>query len=322
MFLNYGGVKILFRDKEIILKLVLLKIYKYSRLLILIFLMGLITTINDEKENQVFDISSNKKSNEIKWIEPKEFSCIDDWLVESSRYEYLQSLDSDTNNNLNIEKFLRFLEDSALNIKICPKSKLKPAKSRRQRNRRRRETATPDSESFKFEWDNNEFFKALRKHSYLAKKWLKAWRFNLEQAKFNSDYHKIYYFKDIIWRFEKLRKIFDDNAIIETLTNKNKNDISKQIDLHGLRRKEALTVLKTILKELATDESRMTENKEYVVITGKGKHSKNGPVLRPAIENYLKEMQIPYKELNHHGGFVLKLLNYKHLIIIYILLSF
>ena len=266
--------------------------------------IGCINDINDVL------IITPKLEQEIKWIEVNEFNNIDDWLVESNRNEYLQSLHSIKNSKLNIEKFLSFLEDAALNIKYWNKSKWKPAKSRRQRNRRYRETSTPDNESFKFDWENSDFFKSLRKHSWLSKKCLKTWRYLLEQSKNNSDKEMIEHYLDITKRFEKLRKIFDDYAIIETLNNKNKNDISRKIDLHGLRKREALIVLKAILKEIELDESRMGKSKEYIVITGKGKHSKNGPVLKPAIESYLKDMKIPYKELNHNGGFILNLTNY------------
>ncbi len=59
--------------------------------------------------------------------------------------------------------------------------------------------------------------------------------------------------------------------------------LDRQLDLHGLNRDEALDALVPFLRS-----ARQAGNKAVLVITGKGKHSSDGPVLNQVIGAWLR----------------------------------
>ncbi len=60
--------------------------------------------------------------------------------------------------------------------------------------------------------------------------------------------------------------------------------VEYQLDLHGLRREEALTALPAFLRS-----ARNKGQKAVLVITGKGNHSADEPVLQQAVASWLRE---------------------------------
>jgi DNA-nicking Smr family endonuclease len=150
---------------------------------------------------------------------------------------------------------------------------------------------------------HDKFFKNVRKQIFLAKKLAKQCNYCCEEARNQHDSKQFKYYFDLKHRFEVLCKKFEENAIFETLILKNKHDMSKKLDLHGLKRREALKVLKMLIEELQSKRKQMP--KIYTIITGRGNHSKDGPVLRPAVENFLREFGVKYEEINAQGGFKL-----------------
>jgi DNA-nicking Smr family endonuclease len=60
--------------------------------------------------------------------------------------------------------------------------------------------------------------------------------------------------------------------------------VEYQLDLHGLRREEALTALPAFLRS-----ARKKGQKAVLVITGKGNHSAEEPVLQQAVASWLRE---------------------------------
>ena len=87
------------------------------------------------------------------------------------------------------------------------------------------------------------------------------------------------------------------------------------IDLHGLTKVEAIRVTRTRLTmtldglKAGNINPNSGNGKDHIfkVITGAGKHSMKGAVLKPAIHNMLKDMNYEhYAELNN-GVFLVRL---------------
>lgn len=60
--------------------------------------------------------------------------------------------------------------------------------------------------------------------------------------------------------------------------------VDYQLDLHGLKREEALDALKNFLNS-----ARLKEQKAVLIITGKGNHSPEEPVLQQAVAGWLRD---------------------------------
>ncbi|BFZ15252.1 hypothetical protein BsWGS_18291 [Bradybaena similaris] len=75
-----------------------------------------------------------------------------------------------------------------------------------------------------------------------------------------------------------------------------------KLDLHNYTLKEAIKIFKTFLRSSISDyqNSNYIRNKRFcLVITGRGKHSTDGvPVIKPAVENYLKTHNYTYNWSN------------------------
>lgn len=78
------------------------------------------------------------------------------------------------------------------------------------------------------------------------------------------------------------------NIIIEA-NNRGRGRPWDQIDLHSLLRNEAEDYVKDILKQFRTD-PKISDHDYLTLIVGKGIHSRNGPVLKPAIQNLCKRL--------------------------------
>ena len=66
------------------------------------------------------------------------------------------------------------------------------------------------------------------------------------------------------------------------------------IDLHGLTKKEAMESCDRFLRE--------NSGQRVEIIVGKGIHSPQGPVLKPAVKEMLKEREILHGELKRNPG--------------------
>ena len=81
------------------------------------------------------------------------------------------------------------------------------------------------------------------------------------------------------------------NQGINTFYNNNRyNNNSKQIDLHGLTVQESKYIVESILQKLRN--KKIEDNLKFItltIITGKGSHSEEGPVLFPELLYWLKE---------------------------------
>lgn len=81
------------------------------------------------------------------------------------------------------------------------------------------------------------------------------------------------------------------------------------IDLHGLTRDDAISTVANFLNAQRSSSSvKQESNSSYspvpaVIITGSGKHSHSGPVLRTAIEKYLQKREMNYVINKGKGSF-------------------
>lgn len=75
-----------------------------------------------------------------------------------------------------------------------------------------------------------------------------------------------------------------------------------KIDLHGFRLEEAKDIINDFIDFWIKNKDE--QKKKLTIITGKGIHSKNGPVIRPYFINRMKERKIKcYRERLLHGEY-------------------
>jgi DNA-nicking Smr family endonuclease len=85
--------------------------------------------------------------------------------------------------------------------------------------------------------------------------------------------------------FEHMNRKFEHGTNIETM------------DMHGLRVDEALQQLDSFLLRLTeADEMSKAKSNRLNVITGLGKHSKNGAKIKPAVVQYFKDNDYKFRE--------------------------
>jgi len=95
----------------------------------------------------------------------------------------------------------------------------------------------------------------------------------------------------------------------------NENSVSVMIDLHGLTKVEAIRVTKSRLQitrdglRSGTINPNSGNGKDHIfkVITGAGKHSSRGAVLKPAINIMLKDMNYEHYSDLKQGVFLVRL---------------
>eukprot|EP00918_Siedleckia_nematoides_P098686 GHVU01215822.1.p2 GENE.GHVU01215822.1~~GHVU01215822.1.p2 ORF type:complete len:139 (-),score=35.81 GHVU01215822.1:1417-1833(-) len=82
-------------------------------------------------------------------------------------------------------------------------------------------------------------------------------------------------------------------AIFNHRNPPNAADAGGKIDLHGLRVEEAITILKERLEMIRKQQQQL---KEVEVIAGAGHHSEGAALLRPKVNETLREMKMPFNE--------------------------
>ena len=113
----------------------------------------------------------------------------------------------------------------------------------------------------------------------------------------------------------RLQQIRSNTSEYVFSTRNNESSVSVMIDLHGLTKVEAIRVTKSRL-QITLDGLRSGSinpnsgnGKDHIfkVITGAGKHSSRGAVLKPAIYTMLKEMNYEHYADLVNGVFLVRL---------------
>ena len=94
-------------------------------------------------------------------------------------------------------------------------------------------------------------------------------------------------------------------VINQTIKKHNKPEkLKNMIDLHSLTKQEAMKVFTRWLNGVKTNlENQNNYRIRVKVITGKGNNSSKGPVIKPAIEDYLEQNDYDYEECSAGGAF-------------------
>ena len=109
-----------------------------------------------------------------------------------------------------------------------------------------------------------------------------------------------------VWLLWKLRKSGspedqDRNEDAEPYVTGPTRVSEDTLDIHFLSELRALAEVEDFLKEREEvyKSSKFNPEKRYVrIITGQGKHSRNGPVLKPAVEKYLWQKSFKFELIN------------------------
>ncbi|CAI2368303.1 unnamed protein product [Moneuplotes crassus] len=150
------------------------------------------------------------------------------------------------------------------------------------------------------------FFKDSRKEIFKIQRYINHSTQLINESKEKQEWEMCNYYEGVKKVFLDIHNKVEAEAIKQTLEQKNKNGIKNCIDLHGLKKNEALKVLTIVISNLCNSKQKNSQI-EYTVITGRGNHSKDGPVLKPAVEQFLKDCRIPYREISSKGGYTFQI---------------
>ena len=105
-----------------------------------------------------------------------------------------------------------------------------------------------------------------------------------------------------------------DKVIIKTMQKFNTpHRLKNTIDLHSLTKPEAMKAFTRWLNSVKADlENKHKYRIRVQVITGKGNNSINGPVLKPAIEDYLDDNDYDYEACPGGGAFTFWVVNHNY----------
>lgn len=160
------------------------------------------------------------------------------------------------------------------------------------------------------DYEDDKFFKEIREEPDIIKQYLKEAKKNLRKAEKSGNEEEIAFYNSKIEEYMKSFEAGQDKVIMLTYERYNKpEEASRRLDLHGLKKKEALRLLEKILairiqqinEKFGDKESR--EPFEFNIVTGRGNHSGRA-VLKPAVKNYLLEHGYKYAEFSNGAGYV------------------
>ena len=130
-----------------------------------------------------------------------------------------------------------------------------------------------------------------------------------KQAKKNRNVDEYKECQMIRAQYEQKKSEEQLKAIVRTVAEQNRGkDPDQVIDLHGLKGREALTVIQHQLDIIENKliEGEIEPNTEgghvYCIVTGKGIHGKRS-VLKTMAERYLLKEGFTYTELKNKAGF-------------------
>jgi hypothetical protein len=203
----------------------------------------------------------------------------------------------------------RAIRAEAKKIKALEREKRKAEKAAKKVERGEAREAKKVARSEK-DYEDDKFFKEIREEPDIIKQYLKEAKKNLRKAEKSGNEEEIVFYTSKIEEYKKSFEEGQDKVIMLTYERYNKpEEASRRLDLHGLKKKEALRLLEKILairiqqinEKLGDKESR--EPFEFNIVTGRGNHSGRA-VLKPAVKNYLLEHGYKYAEFSNGAGYV------------------
>lgn len=163
------------------------------------------------------------------------------------------------------------------------------------------------------DYEDDKFFREIREEPAIIKQYLKEAKKNLKKANKSKDQKEIEYYTQKIEEYEKAFEAETDKAIMLTYERYNKaEEASSRLDLHGLKKKEALRLLEKILSirirqiEATNGPKENRDPIEFNIVTGRGSHTGKA-VLKPAVKDYLLEQNIVYTEFHNGAGYTVQL---------------
>lgn len=160
------------------------------------------------------------------------------------------------------------------------------------------------------DYEDDVFFREVRKEPSIIKQHLKEAKKALRKATKQGDQDEVEKLTKTVEDLEKSLLEKEDEAIMGTYERYNKNEeAATRLDLHGLKKKEALRLLPKILsirlKQINAkyDTSEGREKFEFNIVTGRGNHSNGRSVLKPAVKDYLIDSNIEYREFSNGAGY-------------------
>lgn len=163
------------------------------------------------------------------------------------------------------------------------------------------------------DYEDDKFFREIREEPAIVKQYLKEAKKNLKKATKSKDEKEIQYYTQKIEEYEKAFESETDKAIMLTYERYNKaEEASSRLDLHGLKKKEALRLLEKILSirirqiEATNGPKENRDPIEFNIVTGRGSHTGKA-VLKPAVKDYLLEKNIVYTEFHNGAGYTVQL---------------
>ena len=201
------------------------------------------------------------------------------------------------------------LKDERKILKEQAKKAKKAERQARKEERDQKRLEETKARSTK-DYEDDVFFREVRKEPSIIKQYLKDAKKNLKKATKEDNQEQIEFYQNQIAEYENSLKTKEDEAIMLTYERYNKpEEAATRLDLHGLRKKEAIRLLTKILfirleqinKKYGDKEGR--EPFEFNIVTGRGGHSNGRSVLKPAAKDFLIDQNIEFREFSNGAGY-------------------
>jgi len=189
--------------------------------------------------------------------------------------------------------------------------KLERLAKKEENDKRRLEEVKARSEK---DYEDDVFFREVRKEPSIVKQYVKDAKKSLKKAKKDKNEEEVEFYTKKIEEYEKSLTEKEDEAIMLTYQRYNKpEEAATRLDLHGLKKKEALRLLEKILiiRSQQINEKHgeigARDPIEFNIVTGRGNHSDRKAVLKPAVKDFLIDNKFKYAEFSNGAGFTVQL---------------
>ena len=207
----------------------------------------------------------------------------------------------------------RLIKSQAKELKKAQKAIKKEEKKKLRAEKQAKRDEETKARSMK-DYEDDVFFREVRQEPTILKQYLKEAKKNLKKATKAGNQEEIDQYTAKLEELEQQFEAETDKAIMLTYQRYNKpEEAASRLDLHGLRKKEAIKLLEKIV---AIRTKQVEENHgpkegrdaiEFNIVTGRGNHSGGRSVLKPAVKDWLLDNNFQYEEFSNGAGYKITL---------------
>lgn len=203
----------------------------------------------------------------------------------------------------------KLIKSQAKELKKAQKELKKEERKKLKEERQVKRDEETKARSMK-DYEDDVFFREVRQEPSILKQYLKEAKKNLRKATKSGNQEEIDALTAKIAEYEEQFENETDKAIMLTYQRYNKpEEAASRLDLHGLRKKEAMKLLEKIvairIKQVEEGQGPKDNRDpiEFNIVTGRGNHCGGRSVLKPAVKDWLLDNDFQYEEFKNGAGY-------------------